>query len=127
MLNLANLYNEDGYKNEAYEWFKKAANAGNKDAKDIIAKTYEKAQIKSTKVYSAIENKVFNIIADQLGLDIDDIHLDDTFVDDLGADSLDIAELIMRFEYEFGIEIPDEKAEKIETVDDAIKYVKYNQ
>ena len=68
-------------------------------------------------------DKVKKIVADQLQQDLDNITPNSTFVDDLGADSLDIVELIMRFEDEFGIEIPDEKAEKIKTVSDVVKYI----
>ena len=67
--------------------------------------------------------KVRGIVADQLGVDAEEVKEDSTFVDDLGADSLDIVELIMRFEDEFGVEIPDEKAEKIKTVNDIVKYI----
>ena len=67
--------------------------------------------------------KVKGIVADQLGVEAEEIKEDSTFVDDLGADSLDIVELIMRFEDEFGVEIPDEKAEKIKTVSDIVKYI----
>ena len=67
--------------------------------------------------------KVRGIVADQLGVDAEEVKEDSTFVDDLGADSLDIVELIMRFEDEFGVEIPDEKAEKIKTVSDIVHYI----
>ena len=67
--------------------------------------------------------KVNGIVADQLGVEAEEIKEDSTFVDDLGVDSLDIVELIMRFEDEFGVEIPDEKAEKIKTVNDIVKYI----
>ena len=67
--------------------------------------------------------KVRTIVADQLGVEADEVKEDSTFVDDLGADSLDIVELIMRFEDEFGVEIPDEKAEKIKTVSDIVRYI----
>ena len=67
--------------------------------------------------------KVRGIVADQLGVEAEEVKEDSTFVDDLGADSLDIVELIMRFEDEFGVEIPDEKAEKIKTVSDIVKYI----
>ena len=67
--------------------------------------------------------KVKAIVVDQLSQDADNVTPNSTFVDDLGADSLDIVELIMRFEDEFGIEIPDEKAEKIKTVSDVVKYI----
>lgn len=67
--------------------------------------------------------KIQTIIADQLGIYANEIHHSSTFVDDLGADSLDIVELIMRFEDEFGVEIPDEVAEKIKTVGDVDNYL----
>ncbi len=68
-------------------------------------------------------DRVKKIIVDQLGVDESKITENSSFVDDLGADSLDIVELIMAFEEEFDIEIPDEDAEKMKTVGDAIKYL----
>ncbi|WP_017872198.1 MULTISPECIES: acyl carrier protein [Candidatus Caldatribacterium] len=68
-------------------------------------------------------SKVKEIIVDQLGVDEEDVTPDASFVDDLGADSLDIVELIMAFEEEFDIEIPDEDAEKITTVGEAVEYI----
>ena len=70
-----------------------------------------------------IQSKVTKIIVEKLGANQDQIKPEAKFVDDLGADSLDQVELIMAFEDEFGIEIPDEEAEKIRTVKDAIDYV----
>ncbi|AEB76157.1 acyl carrier protein [Clostridium botulinum BKT015925] len=67
--------------------------------------------------------KVKQIIADQLGLDEDTIDMDSLFVDDLGADSLDVVELIMALEEEFDIEIPDEDAEKATKVGDVVEYI----
>ena len=67
--------------------------------------------------------QVKKIVKEQLGVEEDEIRMESTFVDDLGADSLDIVELIMAFEEEFNIEIPDEKAEKIKTVEDVVKYI----
>ncbi|MBR2774039.1 MAG: acyl carrier protein [Selenomonadaceae bacterium] len=67
--------------------------------------------------------QVKKIVKEQLGVEEDEIQMSSTFVDDLGADSLDIVELIMAFEEEFNIEIPDEKAEKIKTVEDVVKYI----
>ncbi|GBG54920.1 acyl carrier protein [bacterium BFN5] len=67
--------------------------------------------------------KVKEIVVEQLGVDEADVAIDSTFIDDLGADSLDIVELIMAFEEEFNIEIPDEIAEKIKTVKDAVTYI----
>ena len=68
-------------------------------------------------------DQVKKIVKEQLGVEEDEIQMSSTFVDDLGADSLDIVELIMAFEEEFNIEIPDEKAEKIKTVEDVVKYI----
>jgi len=71
-----------------------------------------------------IEQRVREIIADQLGESIENITPEKDFVQDLGADSLDVVELVMALEEEFGIEIPEEDAEKIKTVGDAINYIK---
>mgnify|MGYP000992420686 FL=1 len=71
-----------------------------------------------------ILDRIKQIVADQLGIDEDQIVPEASFIDDLGADSLDIVELIMALEEEFDIEIPDEDAEKIKTVQDAIDYIK---
>jgi len=73
---------------------------------------------------SSVEEQVRGIIAEQLGLKADEIKNDASFVDDLGADSLDTVELVMALEEEFETEIPDEDAEKITTVQQAIDYVK---
>jgi acyl carrier protein len=70
-----------------------------------------------------IENKVKQIIVDELGVDENEVTPNARFIDDLGADSLDTVELVMRFEEEFGIEIPDEDAEKIQSVRDAYTYI----
>ena len=70
-----------------------------------------------------IEQKVKEIIVEQLGVKSSDVASDASFVDDLGADSLDTVELVMKFEEDFDIEIPDEDAEQIQTVQDAIKYI----
>ncbi len=70
-----------------------------------------------------IDRKVREIVALQLGLSEEDIQPDSTFVDDLGADSLDVIELLMALEEEFGVDIPDEDAEEFETVSDVIKYL----
>jgi len=72
-------------------------------------------------------DKVKEIVVDQLGVDADDVNIDSTFIDDLGADSLDIVELIMAFEEEFNVEIPDEIAEKIKTVKDTVDYIDKNK
>ena len=68
-------------------------------------------------------DRIKKIIVDQLGVDESKIAEDSSFIDDLGADSLDIVELIMAFEEEFDIEIPDEDAEKMKTIGDAVKYL----
>ncbi len=73
---------------------------------------------------ASLEERVIEIIADQLGVEKEKVKPEAKFVDDLGADSLDVVELIMAFEEEFGIEIPDEDAEKIQTVQDVINYLK---
>ncbi|HEX3154572.1 MAG TPA: acyl carrier protein [Candidatus Angelobacter sp.] len=73
-----------------------------------------------------IEDKVKQIIVDQLGVDASDVTASSSFVDDLGADSLDRVELIMALEETFGIEIPDEDAEKIVTVQNAVDYIQRN-
>jgi acyl carrier protein len=74
-----------------------------------------------------VEEKVKAIIKEQLGIGDSEIKPEASFVDDLGADSLDLVELVMAMEEEFGIEIPDEDAEKIRTVGDAISYVEKNK
>jgi acyl carrier protein len=74
-----------------------------------------------------IEEKVKNIIVDQLGVAEDQVKSDAKFVEDLGADSLDTVELVMAFEEEFGIEVPDEDAEKLTSVGDVVAYIEANQ
>ncbi len=76
---------------------------------------------------SEIETKIKEIIVDQLGVSEDEVKSESSFVDDLGADSLDLVELVMAMEEAFDTEIPDEEAEKIRTVADAINYIKNNQ
>ena len=73
-----------------------------------------------------IDDKVKSIIVDKLGVEESEVTSEASFTNDLGADSLDTVELIMEFEKEFGVSIPDEDAEKIATVDDAISYLKEN-
>ena len=74
-----------------------------------------------------IEAKVKDIIINELGVEPEKVTPNASFVEDLGADSLDTVELVMAFEEEFGIEIPDEDAEKLQTVGDAINYIVKNQ
>lgn len=73
-----------------------------------------------------IFERVKGIIVDQLGVDEDSVVMDASFIDDLGADSLDIVELIMALEEEFDLEIPDSEAEKITVVKDAVNFIKEN-
>lgn len=68
--------------------------------------------------------RIKNVIVDQLSVDAEEVTMEASFVDDLGADSLDVVELIMGLETEFDIEIPDEEAEKISIVGDAVEYIK---
>lgn len=74
-----------------------------------------------------IESKIKQIIVDELGVDEAEVTSNARFIEDLGADSLDLVELVMRLEEEFGIEIPDEDAEKIQSVRDAYSYVEQHK
>ncbi len=74
-----------------------------------------------------LEKRVAEIVAEQLGVDISEVTIDASFIDDLGADSLDTVELVMALEEEFGVEIPDEDAEKITTVKEALDYIQQHQ
>ena len=76
---------------------------------------------------SSVEERVKNIIVTQLGVKAEDVKNESQFIDDLGADSLDTVELVMALEEEFETEIPDEEAEKITSVQEAIDYVNANQ
>ena len=76
---------------------------------------------------SEIESKVKAIVVEQLGVDEDKVVSKASFIDDLGADSLDTVELVMAFEEEFGVEIPDDAAETIQTVADAVNYLTANK
>ena len=82
--------------------------------------------LKRITIMSEIESKVKAIIVDKLGVDEAEVKPEASFTNDLGADSLDTVELIMEFEKEFGISIPDDKAENIATVGDAISYIEEN-
>ncbi len=75
---------------------------------------------------ASIEDRVRDLVVEQLGVSQDQVTLEASFIDDLGADSLDTVELVMAFEEEFGIDIPDEDAEKMASVTDAIKYLEEN-
>ena len=76
---------------------------------------------------SETADRVKKIVSEHLGVEGDKVTEDASFIDDLGADSLDIVELVMAFEEEFGVEIPDDAAEKITTVKDAIDYIDQNK
>ena len=82
---------------------------------------------KEKSIMSSIEERVKNIIVTQLGVKADEVKNESKFIDDLGADSLDTVELVMALEEEFETEIPDEDAEKITSVQEAIDYVNSNQ
>ena len=71
----------------------------------------------------SIEKRVKEIIVEQLGVNESEVNPEAKFVDDLGADSLDLVELVMALEEEFGVEVPDEQAEKLQSVGDVIKYI----
>jgi acyl carrier protein len=75
---------------------------------------------------ASVEERVKHIIVEQLGVDEDEVRAEASFVDDLGADSLDVVELVMALEEEFGLEISDEDAEKLSTVKQAIEYIQTN-
>ena len=74
-----------------------------------------------------IFEKVRGLIADQLSIDVEEVTLDSVITDDLGADSLDVVDLVMSFEDEFGLEIPDDAVESIKTVGDIVKFIEDNQ
>jgi len=76
---------------------------------------------------SETADRVKKIVVEHLRVEADKVTEDASFIDDLGADSLDIVELVMAFEEEFGVEIPDDAAEKISTVKDAIDYIEQNK
>jgi acyl carrier protein len=76
---------------------------------------------------SDVRAKVVSIIVDKLGVEESEVTFEASFTNDLGADSLDTVELIMEFEKEFNLSIPDEEAEKIETVGDAVQYIEAHQ
>lgn len=75
---------------------------------------------------SEVLNKVVDIVCDQLSVNKDDVNPESSFVEDLGADSLDTVELVMAFEEEFDLEIPDDEAEKITTIQSAVEWIEGN-
>ena len=74
----------------------------------------------------SIEDRVKDIIVEQLGVSAEQVTIDAKFIEDLGADSLDTVELVMAFEEEFGIEVPDDEAEKLLSVGDVVRYIDAN-
>ena len=76
---------------------------------------------------AAVEERIKQIIGEQLGVTAEEVTPEASFIDDLGADSLDIVELVMAIEEEYGLEIPDEAAERMQTIGDAIAYVEERQ
>src|SRR5688500_14488592 len=91
-----------------------------------IARAARKLKRRKTSM-SETADRVKKIVVEHLGVEADKVTEDASFIDDLGADSLDIVELVMAFEEEFGVEIPDDAAEKIATVKDAIDYIDQNK
>ncbi|BDY12688.1 acyl carrier protein [Hydrogenimonas cancrithermarum] len=75
----------------------------------------------------ALFDDVKEVVVEQLNVNPDEVKMESKFVEDLGADSLDVVELVMALEEKFGIEIPDDQAEKIQTVGDAVKYIEENK
>jgi acyl carrier protein len=75
----------------------------------------------------AVFDDVKEVVVEQLNVNPDEVKMESKFVEDLGADSLDVVELVMALEEKFGIEIPDDQAEKIATVGDAVKYIEENK
>ena len=90
-------------------------------------KKYSRNAIKRGNHMSEVQDKIKQIIVDELGVDEAEVTENARFIEDLGADSLDLVELVMRFEEEFDIEIPDEDAEKIQAVRDAYAYVEQHK
>ena len=76
---------------------------------------------------SDVKTRVKEIVVEHLGVDEEKVTMEASFIDDLGADSLDTVELVMAFEEEFGVEIPDDAAEKIQTVGDAVSFLEANK
>src|SRR5439155_26997612 len=85
-----------------------------------LSRAYESTEFMADK---SIEEKVKDIIVEQLGVNTEQVTPQASFIEDLGADSLDIMELVMAFEEEFSVEVPDDDAEKLQTVGDVIKYI----
>ena len=120
----------------AIEWYEKAAEQGNEAAQKslirlksgtpVVSNTILRNSTTHTQTHDEIQNKVVNIIAEQLGVSETQVILSARFVEDLGADEFDCIELVMAFEEEFGLEIPDESAESLVRVRDVINYIRSN-
>jgi acyl carrier protein len=96
---------------------------------NLFVKNYEETKTKTLKrrnINMSVTERVAKIVVDHLGVDADKVTVEASFIDDLGADSLDTVELVMAFEEEFGVEIPDDAAEKIVTVKDAVSFIEQN-
>ena len=98
-----------------------------KSANDTITNRNANHQPKQPMSDKSIEERVKDIIVDQLGVSADQVTPEAKFVEDLGADSLDTVELVMAFEEEFDIEVPDEEAEKLQAVGDVVTYINSQQ
>jgi acyl carrier protein len=90
---------------------------------EILLRFIPKIEQGGAIVEKSVERKVIEIIVEQLGVSEDEVAMEASFIDDLGADSLDLVELIMALEEEFSLEISDEDAEKIQTVQDVVNYI----
>ena len=120
----------------AIEWYEKAAEQGNEAAQKslirlksgtpVVSNTILRNPITHTQTHDEIQNKVVNIIVEQLGVSETQVISSARFVEDLGADEVDCIELVMAFEEEFGLEIPDESAESLVRVRDVINYIRSN-
>jgi len=102
--------------------FNKRRQAGNRGAAEVE----DQQSIRGEHMAAGVEDKVKQIIVEQLQVDEAEVTPSASFQEDLGADSLDVVELVMQFEEAFDLEIPDEDAEKIKTVKDAIEYIEKN-
>jgi acyl carrier protein len=100
-----------------------AVRAGHSSNLTILEQVVSQAIIRRTDTVASVMERVTDIVADQLGVDKEKITADTSFVNDLGADSLDTVELVMELEEEFDINIPDDAAEKIQTVGQAVEYI----
>ncbi len=98
-----------------------------KDTSSIMSISTNKNPLKEVKIMADTLDRIKNIVADRLGVEESEVTKEATFKDDLGADSLDVVELVMELEDEFDLEISDEEAEKISTVADVVNYIEAQQ